>query len=41
MKGQYIAAIGGPMTVNKYEQTMAMEDATLYIRKAIGKQRKP
>jgi Phage capsid family len=39
VKGQYIAAIGGPMTVNKYEQTMAMQDATLYIAKqfATGK----
>lgn len=39
VQGEYIAAIGGPMTVNKFTETMALEDATLYIAKqfATGK----
>ncbi|SNZ14559.1 phage major capsid protein, HK97 family [Terribacillus aidingensis] len=39
VRDQYIAAIGGAMTVNKFTETMAMEDATLYIAKqfATGK----
>jgi Phage capsid family len=39
VKGEYIAAIGGAMTVKKFDQTLAMEDATLYIAKqfATGK----
>lgn len=41
VQGQYIAAIGGEMTVNKFDQTLAMEDAILYIAKqfATGKPR--
>lgn len=39
VRGEYIAAIGGAMEVKKYDQTLAMEDATLYIAKqyATGK----
>lgn len=39
VKGEYIAAIGGSMNINKYTETMALEDATLYIAKqfATGK----
>ncbi|WP_336866387.1 phage major capsid protein [Peribacillus frigoritolerans] len=39
IRGEYIAAIGGAMEVKKYDQTLAMEDATLYIAKqyATGK----
>lgn len=39
VKGEYIAAIGGPMTVNKFDQTLALQDAQLYIAKqyATGK----
>lgn len=39
VKGEYIAAIGGPMQVNKFDQTLAMQDAQLYIAKqyATGK----
>ncbi|MFF2287290.1 phage major capsid protein [Peribacillus butanolivorans] len=37
--GEYIAAVGGAMEVKKFDQTLAMEDATLYIAKqyATGK----
>lgn len=39
VKGEYIAAIGGPMQVKKFDQTLAMQDAQLYIAKqyATGK----
>lgn len=39
VKGEYLAAIGGPMQVNKFDQTLAMQDAQLYIAKqyATGK----
>lgn len=39
VRGEYIAAIGGAMEMKKYDQTLAMEDATLYIAKqfATGK----
>lgn len=39
VKGQYIAAIGGEMDVKRYKETLAMEDADLYIAKqyATGK----
>lgn len=39
VKGEYIAAIGGAMSVNKFDQTLAMQDAQLYIAKqyATGK----
>ncbi|MFP7480200.1 phage major capsid protein [Terribacillus saccharophilus] len=39
VRDQYVAAIGGAMTINKFTETMAMEDATLYIAKqfATGK----
>lgn len=39
VKGEYIAAIGGAMQVNKFDQTLAMQDAQLYIAKqyATGK----
>lgn len=39
VKGEYIAAIGGAMRVNKFDQTLAMQDAQLYIAKqfATGK----
>lgn len=39
VKGEYIAAFGGPMQVNKFDQTLAMQDAQLYIAKqyATGK----
>lgn len=39
VKGQYIAAIGGTEPIKKYEETMALDDATLYIAKqyATGK----
>ncbi|CAN7411268.1 phage major capsid protein [Peribacillus frigoritolerans] len=39
VRGEYIAAIGGAMEVKKYDQTLALEDATLYIAKqyATGK----
>lgn len=33
VKGQYIAAIAGGYKLKKYEQTLAMEDATLYTIK--------
>ncbi|PAM92618.1 phage major capsid protein, partial [Flavobacterium sp. IR1] len=39
VRGEYIAAVGGGMEMKKFEQTLAMEDATLYIAKqfATGK----
>lgn len=39
VKGEYIAATGGPLRVKKFDQTLAMDDATLYIAKqfATGK----
>ncbi|KMY49565.1 phage major capsid protein [Peribacillus loiseleuriae] len=39
VKGEYIAAIGGTEPIKKFEQTLALEDATLYIAKqfATGK----
>lgn len=39
VRGEYIAAVGGGLEVRKYDQTLAMEDATLYIAKqyATGK----
>ncbi len=39
VKGEYIAAMGGTEPIKKYDQTMALEDATLYIAKqfATGK----
>ena len=39
VKGEYLAAIGGAMEVKKFDQTLAMQDATLYIAKqfATGK----
>lgn len=39
VKGEYIAAMGGTEPIKKFDQTMAMEDATLYIAKqyATGK----
>ncbi|WP_234396879.1 phage major capsid protein [Bacillus massiliglaciei] len=39
VKGEYLAAIGGEMEVKKFDQTLAMDDATLYIAKqfATGK----
>lgn len=39
VKGEYIAAVGGAMDVNRYKETLAMEDADLYIAKqfATGK----
>lgn len=39
VKGEYIAAIGGPLQVNRFDQTLAMQDAQLYIAKqyATGK----
>ncbi|WP_088033526.1 phage major capsid protein [Evansella clarkii] len=39
VKGEYIAAYGGSMNLKKFDQTLAMEDATLYIAKqfATGK----
>ncbi|MCA1029367.1 phage major capsid protein [Cytobacillus kochii] len=39
VKGEYLAAIGGAMQVNKFDQTLAMQDAQLYIAKqhATGK----
>jgi hypothetical protein len=39
VKGEYIAAMGGTEPIKKYDQTLAMEDATLYIAKqfATGK----
>lgn len=39
VRGEYIAAVGGAMEVKKFDQTLAMEDATLYIAKqyATGK----
>lgn len=39
VKGEYIAAMGGSEPIKKFDQTMAMEDATLYIAKqyATGK----
>ncbi|MCA1021799.1 phage major capsid protein [Halobacillus litoralis] len=39
LKGEYIAAMGGTEPIKKYEQTMALEDATVYIAKqfATGK----
>jgi len=39
VKGEYIAAMGGTEPIKKFEQTLAMEDATLYIAKqyATGK----
>ncbi|MFS0822168.1 phage major capsid protein [Bacillus sp. 1P02SD] len=33
VKGEYIAAMGGTEPIKKFEQTMALEDATLYIAK--------
>lgn len=39
VKGEYLAAIGGGMEVKKFDQTLALEDATLYTAKqfATGK----
>lgn len=39
VKGEYLAAIGGEMDVKAYKETLAMEDADLYIAKqfATGK----
>lgn len=39
VQGQYIAAVGGSQQMKKFDQTLAMEDATLYIAKqyATGK----
>lgn len=39
VQGEYIAAIGGSQQMKKFDQTLAMEDATLYIAKqyATGK----
>ncbi|MGC4375922.1 phage major capsid protein [Fictibacillus sp. Mic-4] len=39
VKGEYIAALGGSEPIKKFDQTLAMEDATLYIAKqyATGK----
>jgi hypothetical protein len=39
VKGEYIAAMGGTEPIKKYDQTLALEDATLYIAKqyATGK----
>lgn len=33
VKGEYIAAIGGPLKVKKFDQTLALQDATLYTAK--------
>lgn len=33
VKGEYLAAIGGGLEVKKFDQTLALEDATLYIAK--------
>ncbi|HDR7797834.1 TPA: phage major capsid protein [Bacillus tropicus] len=39
VKGEYIAAMGGTEPIKKFDQTLALEDATLYIAKqyATGK----
>ncbi|MGE6380004.1 phage major capsid protein [Peribacillus muralis] len=39
VKGEYLAAMGGTEPIKKFDQTLAMEDATLYIAKqyATGK----
>lgn len=39
VKGEYIAAIGGGLEVNRYKETLALEDADLFIAKqfATGK----
>lgn len=39
VRGEYIAAVGGADPIKKFDQTMALEDATLYIAKqyATGK----
>lgn len=39
VRGEYIAAMGGTEPIKKFDQTMALEDATLYIAKqyATGK----
>ncbi|MES1051933.1 phage major capsid protein [Bacillus thuringiensis] len=39
VKGEYIAAMGGTEPIKKYEETLALEDATVYIAKqyATGK----
>jgi|SRR5699024_8261133 len=39
VKGEYLAAVGGSMDVKRYKETLAMEDADLYIAKqfATGK----
>lgn len=39
VRGEYLAAVGGALQLKKYDQTLAMEDATLYIAKqyATGK----
>jgi len=39
VKDEYIAAVGGAVNMKKFDQTLAMEDATLYIAKqfATGK----
>lgn len=39
VKGQYVAAMGGTEPIRKYEETLALEDATVYIAKqyATGK----
>ena len=33
MKGEYLAALAGGYKINKYDQTLAMEDAMLYTIK--------
>lgn len=39
LQGEYLAAMGGRDPIKKFEQTMALEDATVYIAKqyATGK----
>jgi hypothetical protein len=39
VKGEYIAAVGGPMDVKRYTETLALEDADVFIAKqfATGK----
>ncbi|PEW56824.1 phage major capsid protein [Bacillus cereus] len=39
VKGQYVSAMGGTEPIKKYEETLALEDATVYIAKqyATGK----
>src|SRR5699024_1726559 len=33
VRGEYIAAVGGGLEVNRYKETLAMDDADLYIAK--------